>query len=178
MPLVCIIVVWPIDIAAYFFMVFNCFLFEDMCGSLEVILVSKNDMYCELVIIDKIAGLSSCLHFICFWIGIKVITLYHPARLLASDKNIKSITGFVGSGRSAQTDYEILKPYAVTLEVQLKNPDEFSYVYSSHCTIDNAMQEIQISREAQLVCNIPLALVANILTSTQANKVAKEHNVY
>ena len=40
------------------------------------------------------------------------------------------------------------------------------------------MQEISTSGEAQLVCNIPLALVANILTSTQANKVAKEHNLH
>src|SRR5271168_4320887 len=32
--------------------------------------------------------------------------------------------------------------------------------------------------ENQLVCNIPLALVAHILTSTQANEVAKEHNLH
>ena len=40
------------------------------------------------------------------------------------------------------------------------------------------MQEIQTSREAQLVCNIPLALVANILTSIQAEKVSKEHSLH
>ena len=28
------------------------------------------------------------------------------------------------------------------------------------------------------MCNIPLGLVANILTSAQANKTAKEHNLY
>ena len=64
------------------------------------------------------------------------------------------------------------------MEVELKNPDKFSYVYGSHCTVYNAMQEIQTSGEAQLVCNIPLALVANILTSTQANEVAKQHNLH
>ena len=47
---------------------------------------------------DKIAVLSSCLHFICFWTCIKFITLCHPLILLASDQNIKSTTGFVGGG--------------------------------------------------------------------------------
>ena len=59
----------------------------------------------------------------------------------------------------------------------LHSDDSCPFTYGSHGTIDNAMQEIQTSGEAQLVCNIPLALVANILTSTQANEVAKEHNV-
>ena len=127
------------------------------------------------LMIDKIKALSSCLHFIYLCICIKHNTL--SSHLLASDQNTKSTTGFFGGGRSARTDYEFLKPYVVSMEIQLKNPDEFSYVYGSHCTIDNAMQEIQTTGEAQLVCNIPLALVANILTSTQANEVAKEHNV-
>jgi hypothetical protein len=75
-------------------------------------------------------------------------------------------------------NYEILKPYVVSMKVQLKNPDEFSYVYGSHCTVYKAMQEIQTSGEARLVCNIPLALVANILTSAQVNEVAKDHNLH
>jgi hypothetical protein len=108
----------------------------------------------------------------------KFIALHNPSILLASDQNIKSTTSFVGGGSSARTDYEFLKPYVLSVEVQLKNPDEFSYVYCGHCTLDNAMQEIQTSGEARLVCNIPLALVANILTSTQANEVAKEHNLH
>ena len=40
------------------------------------------------------------------------------------------------------------------------------------------MQEIQTSREAMLICNILLALVAHILTATQANEVAKKHNLH
>jgi len=99
----------------------------------------------------------------------KFITLRNPSILLVSDQNIKSTTGFIGGGSSARTNYEFLKPYVLSMEVQLKNPNEFSYVYGGHCTFDNAMQVIQTSGEAQLVCNIPLALVANILTSTQAN---------
>ena len=48
------------------------------------------------------------------------------------------------------------------MEIQLQTPHKSSYIYGSHRTFDNAIQEIQTSREAQLVCNIPLALVANI----------------
>ena len=102
----------------------------------------------------------------------------HPSILLVSDQNIKSTTGVVGGGRSAWTDYKILKSYVLSTEVQLKNPDKFSYVYGSHCTFENAMQELQTSGEAQLVCNILLTLIASILTSTQANQVAREHNLH
>ena len=128
--------------------------------------------------IDKIVAPSLCLCFICFRTCIKFITLYHPLMLLVSDQNLKSTTGFIGGGRSARINYEILKPYVILTEVQLKNPDEFSYVYGHHRTLDNAMQEIRTTGEAQLICNIPLALVANILTSIQANEVAKEHNLH
>ena len=127
--------------------------------------------------IDNIAVLSSLLHFLCFWICIQFVNLGYPLILSTSNLNI-STTGFVGGGRSARTDYKLLKPYVLSTEVQLKNPDEFSYVYGRHCTFDNAMQEIQTSGEPQLVCNIPLALIAHILTSTQANEVAKEHNLH
>ena len=135
-------------------------------------------IYSRNLIIKKTVVQSLCLLFICFSICIKFITLSHPLILLASDQNIKSTTSFVGGGRSARTDYDFLKPYVMSVEVQLKNPDEFSYVHGGHCTVDKAMQEIQTSGEAQLVCNIPLALVANILTSAQANEVAKEHNLH
>jgi hypothetical protein len=71
-----------------------------------------------------------------------------------------------------------LKPYVVSTEVQLKNPDEFSYIYGRHCSLDNSMREMQTYGEALLVCNLPLALIANILTSAQANEVAKEHKLH
>jgi len=134
--------------------------------------------YAANLIIDKMVVLSSCLRFICFWICMKFIILQDPSIFLVADQNIKSTTGFVGGGRSARTNYDFLKPYVVSMEVQLKNPDDFSYIYGGHCTFDNAMQEIRTSGEARLVCNIPLALVANILTSIQANEVAKEHNLH
>jgi len=113
-----------------------------------------------------------------FWLHIKIIALCHPLIFLGSDQNTISTASFIGGGRSARTDYEFLKPYVVSMEVELKNPAQFNYVYGGHCSLDKAMQEIKTSGEARLVCNIPLALVANILTSIQANEVAREHNLH
>src|SRR6202522_4874019 len=148
-------------------MVFNCIVSEDTYCSPETILVSKNNIYCEL---DNCIYLelnnqqyNSMVFMVTFYMFLD------PLILSTSNLNIKSTTGFVGGGSSARTDYKLLKPYVLSTEVQLKNPDEFSYVYGHHCTFDNAMQEIRTSGEPQLVCNIPLALVAHILTSTQAN---------
>ena len=122
--------------------------------------------------------MSSFLQFISSWIYIIFIPFYHSSVLLASDLVNISTTSFIGGGRSAQTDHNFLKPYIISTEVELKNPEEFSYVYSSQCTIHNAIEEIKTSKEAFLVCNIPLALIAHVLTATQANKVAKEHNLH
>src|SRR6266581_1786791 len=47
-PLIHIIVVRPIKITVYFFMVFNYIVFENIYRSLEVILVSKINIYYEL----------------------------------------------------------------------------------------------------------------------------------
>ena len=63
------------------------------------------------------------------------------------------------------------------MELQLKSPHEFSYIYGGHYTVDNAQQILRMSGEALLVCNIPLALIAPTLTSNQANEVVKEHNL-
>jgi hypothetical protein len=158
-------------------------LLRSQCVSFQFLILWSSIIHINSIIIAQYiyisTPLSSFLHFICFWINIIFIHFYNPSVILASDLvNIKSTTGFIGSGRSAQTDYKFLKPYIVSTEVQLKNPEEFSYIYSSHCTIDDAIQEIRTSGEAFLVCNIPLALIAHILTATQANKVAKEHNIH
>src|ERR1700678_4559423 len=101
--------------------------------------------------INNITVWSSWLHFICFWICIQFVNLGYPLILSTSNLNIKSTTGFVGGGSSARTDYKLLKPYVLSTEVQLKNPDEFSYVYGRHCTFDNAMQEIRTSGEPKAV---------------------------
>ena len=127
--------------------------------------------------INKIMALSSSMHFIYLRNCINLITLHNSSRLPVSDQIIKKRTRFLGGGHSSRTEYRFLKPYVVSTEIQLKNPDQFNYVYRSHQAFDNAMHEIQTCGEALLVCNIPLALVANILTSIQANEVVKEHNL-
>ena len=134
------------------------------------------------LMIVKIVMLCSYLHYIymcvcmCLSIRFKFLSLYNRSHL---PQKLKSTTGFIGSGRPARTEYEFLKPYVVSIEVQSKNPHEFSYLYSSHhSTIADAMKEIQTSGEAQLVCSIPLSLVANILTTIQADEVAKKHNLH
>ena len=103
-------------------------------------------VYAANSIIDKIVAQYSSLHFICFSICKKNMILC-PSILQPSGQNIKPSSSFVGGGSSARTDYEFLKPYMVSIEVELKNPDKFSYVYGGHCTFDNAMQEIRTSGE-------------------------------
>ena len=144
----------------------------------QILFQLQTIVYTFKLMTKKTAVLSSFLHFIRSWVKIIFIPFYCPSVLLSSDLNINLTTGFIGGGRSARTDYKFLKPYIISTEVQLKNPEELSYVYSSHCTINNAIQEIRTSGEAFLVCNIPLALIAHILTATQANKIAKEHNLH
>jgi hypothetical protein len=145
--------------------------------ALKFWLFPKN-IYIMNLTINKIAALSSCLPFICLCICSKLASLCPPFEQLVSKQNGKLTTGFIGGGRSARTDYEFLKPYLVPSQIELKNPAEFNYVYSCHGILDKAMQEIQTSGESQLVCNIPLSLLANILTSNQANEVAKEHSLH
>ena len=128
--------------------------------------------------VDKRVVLSSFLHLLYSWSSIVLIAPSCSLKLLAPEQMIKSRSGFIGSGRPARTDYEILKPYILPNNIELKNPDEFSYICCGHGTLDNVMQEIQTSGEPHLVCNIPLALVANVLTSRHANEVIKEHNLY
>ena len=128
--------------------------------------------------IEKIVVLSSALYFWFLWIWVKLIALHHPLTLKKTDQKIKPRVSFIRGGRSARTDYEFLKLYVLSMEVELKNPKEFCYVYGRHRALDDVMQEIKTSGETLLVCNIPLGLVANILTSAQANKTAKEHNLY
>ena len=134
--------------------------------------------YTRSLSINKITMLSSSMHFLYFKNYFRPTTLHSSSRSpLLSDQKIKTRTGILGGGSSARTEYGFLKPYVVSMEIQLKNPDQFNYVYGSHQKIDKAMQEIQTSGEPLLVCSIPLALVANILTSIQANEVVKEHNL-
>ena len=84
-------------------------------------------VYTMNLTIKKTAVLSSCLHSICF----KNFTLLNSLSLPVSDQ-MNLTTNFIGGGRSARIDYGLLKPYVVSMEIQLKNPDQFNYVYGSH----------------------------------------------
>jgi len=95
-----------------------------------------------------------------------------------SKHNINSNIQFIGGGSSARTDYETLKPFVIPMEVQLQNPEDFNYIYDGHCIFDKAMQKIQVSGESYILCNIPLFIIAEVLTTGQANEIAKEHNLH
>jgi len=84
----------------------------------------------------------------------------------------------VGGGSSARTNYEMLKSFVISTAVLIKNPEDFGYIYEAHCTFDKAMQKIQVSGEKYILCNIPLSVIADILTSSQANEIAKVHNLH
>ena len=103
--------------------------------------------YTRSLSFDKITVLSSSMHFLYFNNYFRPTTLHSSSRPLLSDQKIKTRTRILGGGRSARTEYGFLKPYVVSMEIQLKNPDQFNYVYGSHQKIDKAMQEIQTSGE-------------------------------
>ena len=84
----------------------------------------------------------------------------------------------IGGGRPSRTDYETLKPYVITTEVQIKNPEHFNYIYEEHSTFDEAIRKIQTTEENFILCNVPLFIIADILTSTQANAIMKRHNLH
>jgi hypothetical protein len=70
----------------------------------------------------------------------------------------------------------MLEPYIISTNCQ--NPENFNYLYNGHGSFNKVMQKIQTCGENHIICNIPLGSIANILTTTQANEVAKEHNLH
>ena len=85
---------------------------------------------------------------------------------------------FVGGGKSFRTSYEYLKPFIISTEHQIKHPENYSYIFDGHFGFDKAMQKINASREKYFLCNVPLSVIADNLTTGQANEVAKEHNLH
>ena len=117
------------------------------------------------------------LMLVYLWFCISVITSFHSSDLilLAHEKNIKH--RFVGGGTSAHTDYELLKPYLISTKNQIQNPEEYKYIYNGHFTFDKALQIVQMTGDKHIICNIPVGHIAGILTTDQANQVAKDHNL-
>ena len=96
--------------------------------------------------------------------------------IMAQIKNFD--IGFVGGGRSTRASYESLKPFIISIEHQIKNPENYSYIFDGHGSFDKAMQKIKASGEKYILCNVPLSVIADNLTTGQANEVAKEHNLH
>ena len=94
---------------------------------------------------------------------------------LTQDKKIKC--KFVGGGASAHTDYESLKLYLISTDDLIQNPEQYNYVYNGHCVFNKALQIVQTTGDKHVICNIPIGHVAGILTTSQANDIAKEHNI-
>ena len=94
---------------------------------------------------------------------------------LTQDKKMKC--KFVGGGTSAHTDYESLKPYLISTDDLIQNPEQYNYVYNGHCVFNKALQIVQTTGDKHVICNIPISYVAGILTTSQANDIAKEHNI-
>lgn len=71
----------------------------------------------------------------------------------------------------------MLEPYIISTNFQDKNPSNFNYLYNGHGSFNKVVQKIQACKENYIICNIPLCSIASILTTAQANEVAKEHNL-
>ena len=93
-----------------------------------------------------------------------------------SDKEI--MHNFVGGGPSARFDFKMLKPYIISTNFQVQNPENFYYLYDGHGSSNKVSQKIQEYTENHIICNIPLSFIATILTTTQTNEIAKEHNLH
>ena len=92
--------------------------------------------------------------------------------------NVEIKHTFVGGGVSTRSNYKMLESYIISTDFQVQNPENFNYLYNGHGSFDKVMQKIQACGENHIICNIPLGSIASILTTTQANEVAKEHNLH
>ena len=113
-----------------------------------------------------------------FYKWVYSMTFYMPETFTftASDVEIKHT--FVGGGASTRSDFKMLEPYIISTNFQVQNPQNFNYLYDGHDSFNWVMQKIQACGEKHILCNILLHSIVSILTMTQANEVAKEHNLH
>jgi hypothetical protein len=95
--------------------------------------------------------------------------------LLTQDKKMKC--KFVGSGALARTNYQFLKPYLISTDDLIQNPEQYNYVYNGHYVFNKPLQIVQMTGDKHVICNIPISHIAGILTTSQTNDIAKEHNI-
>jgi len=101
-----------------------------------------------------------------------------PKTLFFTASDIEMKCTFIGGGATTQSDFKMLEHYIIPTDGQVQNPKNFNYVYDGHGSIGKMVQKIQACGEWHILCNIPLGSIVSILTTTQANEVAKEHNLH
>ena len=124
--------------------------------------------------INTILHISLLLVHFCEWAHL--MTFYKPETSVFTASKVEIKHTFVGGGASTRSDFKMLEPYIISTNCQ--NPENFNYLYNGHGSFNKVMQKIQTCGENHIICNIPLGSIANILTMTQANEVAKEHNLH
>ena len=112
--------------------------------------------------------------FIQIWNWRNFIAL--PIEILPSSKENKST--LIGGGPSHRSDFESLKYYMIPTELDFPNPENYNYIYDSHCSFKKGTQKIETCGEKIIICNIPLDHITSILTTAQSNEIAKEHNLH
>jgi hypothetical protein len=124
--------------------------------------------------IKKIVHIS-LLHF-CEWTYF--MTFYMPEKFVFTASDVEIERAFIGGGALPRSDFKMLEPYVISTDVPVPNAEEFNYVYDGHGCFKKMMLKFQASRENHIICNIPLGSIVSILTTTQANEVAKEHYLH
>ena len=124
--------------------------------------------------INTILHISLLLVHFCEWAHL--MTFYKPETSVFTASTVEIKHTFVGGGASTRSDFKMLEPYIISTNCQ--NPENFNYLYNGHGSFNKVMRKIQTCGENHIICNIPLGSIANILTMTQANEVAKEHNLH
>jgi len=106
------------------------------------------------------------------------MTFYMPKPFVFAASNVEIEHTFIGGGSSTRSDFKMLEPYIISTNIQVQNPEEFNYVYDGHGSFNKVVQKFQACGENYIICNIPLSSIVSILTMTQTNEVAKEHNLH
>ena len=95
---------------------------------------------------NKIKKLILCTTFLLApFYKLSCLIFYMPKRpsFSAPDKEIMQeiMHTFVGGGPSAQFDFKMLKPYIISTNFQVQNPENFYYLYDGHGSSNKVTQK-------------------------------------
>ena len=119
-----------------------------------------------------------CLLLMHFYKWAYFMTFCMPETSVFTVSDVEIKETFVGGGASTRSDFQMLEPYIISTNFHVEDPENYNYLYDGYGSINKTMQKIQTCGENHIICNIPLASIASILTTTQANEVAKKHNIH